>query len=335
MRIGSIELDQQVLLIAEIGNNHEGSYGLAEDLIGEASRAGAGAVKFQTIVPERLIAAHDASRLQQLEKFSLTYKEFEKLSRVAAAENIVFLSTPFDIESAQFLESLVPAFKLASSDNNFWALIDVIAKSGKPVIASTGMLDLDGCIRLKEFIHGNWKAAGIAPGLALLHCVTQYPTPAAAANLGAIKELAALGVTPGYSDHTLGIEAATLSVALGARIIEKHFTLSKDQSDFRDHQLSADPDELRHLSQRISEIEELLGSGRKIPTDSEVEIAPALRRSIVANHDLPAGHILCQKDFNWVRQGGGIETGSEEKLVGKTLEQPLKSGAPITLNDVR
>jgi len=335
MQVGPIDLDRQVLLIAEIGNNHEGSYGLAEELIGEAANAGAGAVKFQTIVPSRLIAAKDTARREQLEKFCLSYEEFEKLSQVAASENILFMSTPFDIESATFLEQLVPAYKIASSDNNFWPLIDTIAKSGKPVIASTGLLNLTECIKLKEHIYAAWQLDDIDPGLSLLHCVTQYPTPPAAANLGVIPHLAALGVTPGYSDHTLGIDAAALSVSLGARIIEKHFTISKNHSDFRDHQLSADPQELKSLADRITEIEELLGSGVKQPNESEIDVAPALRRSIVTNRDLPRDHILTQADFEWVRQGGGVETGCEDKLIGKSLVQALQCGAPITLEDVR
>jgi N,N'-diacetyllegionaminate synthase len=334
MHIGPIDLDHRVLLIAEIGNNHEGSYSLAEDLIGEAAKAGASAVKFQTIVPAKLIAAKDTARREQLEKFCLSYEEFEKLSQVATSENILFMSTPFDIESAKFLEQHVPAFKIASSDNNFWPLIDTIAKSGKPIIASTGLLNLAGCIKLKEYIQAAWQLDDIDPGLSLLHCVTQYPTPPEAANLGAISHIAALGVTPGYSDHTLGIDAAALSVALGARIVEKHFTISKEHSDFRDHQLSADPQELRLLADRITEIEGLLGTGIKRPNESEIDVEPALRRSIVANRDLPRDHILTQADFEWVRQGGGEETGCEDKLIGKPLVRALQSGAPITLGDV-
>lgn len=334
MIIGNTDTASQVLIVAEIGNNHEGSYALAEELIGLAARAGAGAVKFQTIVPDRLVAAGQTDRIRQLERLCLRYEEFEKLSRVAAQEGILFLSTPFDLESARFLTPLVPAFKIASGDNNFFPLIEVVARTGKPLILSTGLLGLEELGQVKNFIEGVWRQEGIVQELALLHCVVSYPTAAAHANLLAISELQKLGVTVGYSDHTLGIEAAVLSVALGARLVEKHFTISKTHSQFRDHQLSADPQDLARLVQRVKEVVELLGRGDKRIQDSEKENNYKMRRSIAAGRDLEAGRVLTWEDLSWVRPADGLPPGREDEVVGKTLKRPLAQGAMIRLEDL-
>ena len=234
MKIGNIDLDEEVLIIAEVGNNHEGSYTLAEDMIGLAAKAGATAVKFQTIVPEKLVSVSQADRIAQLKKFQLSYDDFEKLSRTARQEGIMFLSTPFDVDSAHFLEHFVPAFKIASGDNNFLALIDVIARTGKPVIMSAGMTELSQTEKTKDFIESIWRECGIEQDLAVLHSVASYPTETKDANLIFIKELQGLGVTVGYSDHTMGIEASILSVAVGARVVEKHFTIAKNYSRFHE-----------------------------------------------------------------------------------------------------
>ena len=228
MKIGDFDLARDILVVAEIGNNHEGSYTLAEEMIGLAAQAGAGAVKFQTIVSDKLVSPRQEERIQQLERFRLSYDEFERLSKVAQQENVLFLSTPFDLESARFLEPLVPAFKIASGDNNFFPMIDIIARTGKPIILSTGLMDLTEISKTKDFIEQIWHENDIDQELAILHCVVGYPTTPSDANLLAIRQLQKLGVTVGYSDHTIGIEAAVLSVALGARIVEKHFTIAKD-----------------------------------------------------------------------------------------------------------
>ena len=329
MKIGNWDSAQDVLIVAEIGNNHEGSYTLAEEMIGRAAGTGVSAVKFQVIVPERLISPGNADRLRQLEKFRLSYNEFEKLSRVAEKEGVLFLATPFDIESALFLESLVPAYKIASGDNNFFPLIEVIAGTGKPVILSSGLANMAQIRVSVDFIRGNWWKQGIRQELAVLHCVAAYPTPAGEANLLAIRQLQVLGTTVGYSDHTLGIEAAVLSVALGARIIEKHFTLDKNYSEFRDHRLSADPQEMARLVLRVREAAELLGTGDKLPQAGEQLVEPSVRRSIVARHDLPAGKKIERDDIDWVRPANGLSPGQEHLIIGRSLTCTVKAGEPI------
>jgi N,N'-diacetyllegionaminate synthase len=335
MKIGDHDTGEKVLVIAEIGNNHEGSYTLAEEMIGLAAAAGASAVKFQTIVPNRLVSSRQKHRIQQLEKFRLGYDEFSRLSRVAKHENVMFLSTPFDCESAYFLESLTPAYKIASGDNNFYPLIEVVAKTGKPILLSTGLSDFSQVSYTRDFIFEIWKKSNINGELALMHCVTAYPTPPNEANLLAIRTLKNLGMTVGYSDHVLGIEAAVLSVAVGARIVEKHFTLDKEYSEFRDHQLSADPEEFKLMVERIQSTEELIGSGKKALQGCEKGFVEVARRSIVAARNMEKGEMITWNDISWVRPGGGMIPGNESLLVGKRVLESVAKGEPYTLDRVK
>ena len=327
MKIGNFDTRQKVFIIAEIGNNHEGDFSLAERMVKEAAQSGADAVKFQTIVPELLVASTDQARLTQLRKFQLSRSQFEKLKSLADNEKVLFLSTPFDIESANWLNSLVPAFKIASSDNTFWPLLDQLSQTGKPLILSTGLMSEAAVHQTVEFLQTSWKRHGVAAAdLALLRCVVSYPTADADANLKSILALAIEGVTPGYSDHTIGVDAAILSVALGARIIEKHFTFDKTRSTFRDHQLSADPADFRRMVEGIRRAEVLLGDGKIAPTAAEGEITPLVRRSIAAKHQLPAGHLVTIEDLIWVRPGKGFAPGSEGAVLGKRLASPIEQG---------
>ena len=335
MKIANYDTEKKVFIIAEIGNNHEGSYTLAEEMIGKAAEAGACAVKFQTIVPEKLVSISQKDRIEQLKRFQLTYDEFEKLNKVAKHENILFLSTPFDIESVHFLNSIVPAFKIASGDNNFFPLIEVIAQTGKPIIMSAGLIDLLEVRKTIDFILNIWNENAIDQDIAILHCVTSYPTALEEANLSAIKELQSLNVTIGYSDHTIGTEAAVLSVALGARIVEKHFTIDKNYSDFRDHQLSADPNEFSQLVERVEIASKLLGQSRKTVQESEKLVMEKIRRSIVARKDLDENTVLTLDDISWVRPGGGLAPGNEEMVLGKRLKVKVAAGELITLDNLK
>lgn len=334
MIIDRINLDDRVLIIAEVGNNHEGNFALAEELIGRAAEAGADAVKFQTIVPERLVSVQQTARIEQLNRFRFSYEQFAQLKATADREGILFLSTPFDIDSARFLDGIVPAFKIASGDNTFFPLLEAVAETGKPIIMSAGMTELDEIRTSKERIESVWERTGRKGELAVLHCVVSYPTPAEEANLLAIRELQQLGVTVGYSDHTIGIQAAVLSVALGARIVEKHFTIDKNYSSFRDHQLSADPAELKELVERVREATVLLGTPQKRIQPAEAGNVVPVRRSVVAARDLAQGTVVRLSDIAWVRPGGGVPPGQEGLLIGKKLQRPVASGEQILADDV-
>ena len=334
MKIGSLDTDKNVIVIAEIGNNHEGSLDSAKEMIRQAASAGADIVKFQTIVPDRLVSVSQTDRIQQLGRFRFSYDDFRTLRDETERQGVLFLSTPFDIESAAFLNELVPAFKIASGDNTFFPLLSAVAKTGKPMLISAGLATLEEIRGTCDFVRETWCKEGIKQELAVLHCVVSYPTPPEEANLRELETLRQLGTTIGYSDHTLGIDAAVLSVALGARLIEKHFTLDKSRSSFRDHQLSADPDDLRDMVRRIRQAEVLLGSAEKVPTPSEMQVMEKVRRSIVASRDLSAKTVLKWADLAWVRPGGGIPPGSEELVLNRTLRAAKGKGEMIVPSDL-
>jgi N,N'-diacetyllegionaminate synthase len=333
MKIGNKDLDKEVLIVAEVGNNHEGSYTLAEELVGVAAEAGVGAVKFQTFCTEEFINRKSKDRFAQLKAFELKYNEFEKLSKIATQAGILFLSTPFDIESAEFLNNIVKAFKISSGDNTFYPLIEKVAGFGKPIILASGLAGLTQIEYSKILAERIWDDLGINQELAILHCVSSYPVRREEANLAAIPRLiSAFQCTVGYSDHTQGIEAAVLSVALGARIVEKHFTIRKDYSGFRDHQLSADPQEMAELVQKIEHVSVLIGTGKKWIQDCERDAIGSVRRSIVAKRDLAKGEVIGWNSISWVRPSEGLSPGKEHLVLGREVLKPIRAGDPIRIN---
>lgn len=335
MKIGAHDLNKDVLIVAEIGNNHEGSVTRAEDMIGMARDAGAHAVKFQTFKAERYVSASDAARFTRLKRFELSESEFARLHATAERLGVIFLSTPFDIDSARFLSKLVPAFKIASGDNNHKPLLEAVAAFGKPIILSTGLTDLAGIRKSRAIIDRVWKDKGIRQEQAALHCVSGYPVPETEANLGAITQLQqTFGGVVGYSDHCVGIEAAIIAVAIGARIIEKHFTFNKNYSDFRDHQLSADPQEFATMVQRIGEVRSMIGRAEKRVQDCEAANARPMRRSISARRNIPRGSLIELKDIDWIRPGTGIPPGEEFRVIGKRTTCDLAAGEIIDVNAV-
>lgn len=334
MQIGHHDLNKRVLVVAEAGNNHEGSFARAEEMIGRAGAAGADAIKFQTIVPEKLVAAKESERLAQLNRFRLNYEQFAALAKTAKQAGITFLSTPFDLDSVAALEPLVPGYKVASGDNDFFPLLERVALTGKPILLSTGMIDLAGTARAKDAIEAIWRRNGVNPGLVLLHCVAAYPTPPEEANLGAIRGLAGLGTVVGYSDHTIGLDACPLAVALGARIIEKHFTLDKNLSAFRDHKLSADPAEFAELVRRIRTVEQMVGTGEKRIMGVEEGGVRNVRRAIMAARDLPTGTILTKADLTFLRPRVGLAPDREAMLIGRRLSVAVRQGEPILPEDL-
>lgn len=330
MRIGHIDTDREVLIVAEIGNNHEGNAAAAEEMIWLAAETGVQAVKFQTFKTELFVCPGDETRFRRLKSFELGEDSFRHLARVAEKAGLLFLSTPLDLDSAVFLRDLVCAYKIASGDNNFYPLLECVASTGKPIILSSGLADIAQIGRAKALVEQTWAARGIRQEMAILHCVTGYPVPADEVNLGALHHISvSLGGTVGYSDHTLGIEASVLAAAMGAKIIEKHFTKNKNQSDFRDHRLSADPEEMKMLVERVREVTRILGSGIKEPREMEKEVLPAVRRSIAARHALPAGTVVEWTDLTWTRPAVGLPPGREQEVVGRRLNQAVRAGEAI------
>ncbi|HJO04533.1 MAG TPA: N-acetylneuraminate synthase family protein [Acidobacteriota bacterium] len=335
MHIGSINVNQTVVVVAEIGNNHEGDIALAEQLVRAAADSGADAVKFQTFRTEHYVSRSDTARYERLKRFELQHAHFESLAALARSLGLLFIATPFDLHSAAELEPLVDAYKIASGDNTFYPLLDAVAATGKPLLISSGFSNLGILDRAVARVNMVWQRKGLTGSLALLHCVGAYPTPPDQANVLAIDVLAArYGCPVGYSDHTIGLDAAVVAVARGARIIEKHFTLDKNYSDFRDHQLSADPAELRELVTRIRAARLVLGSGDKQVQACEAPALAAVRRSIVAAADLPAGHVLEWGDLTWTRPAAGLPPGDEDELLGRPLIRSVTFGEALTGADV-
>lgn len=327
MKIGKHNLDERVYVVAEIGNNHEGSFDVARKMVDAAAKTGVDAIKFQTFKTELFTGGSDAARLARLKGFELSQAQFAELAAQVRGHGLDFFSTPLDLESAKFLAEIVPVWKVASGDNDFYPLIELMADTGKPMIVSSGMTSADQIAGVVAHIEGRWKQRGTKGELAVLHCVSAYPAPDAEANLRAIMMLSArLDCTIGYSDHTMGPEASVAAVALGARIIEKHFTLDKNYSAFRDHQLSADPAEMAEIVRQIRRVETLLGKLEKNVQPSELPIEKVARRSIVAARDLPAGHRLEPSDLVWLRPMGGISPRETSKVVGRTLKQAIAKG---------
>jgi len=319
-------------IIAEAGVNHEGSMELAKRLIEEAKEGGADAIKFQTYKAET-IASKDSpsywdlnkeptdSQYQLFKKYDRFWKnEFEVLKRHCDTVGIEFISTPFDVKSAHFLNDLMDVFKISSSDLNNKPFIEILCSYGKPIILSTGAAYLWEIEQAAGWIEANGNA------LALLHCVLNYPTDDANANLAMILDLRRKFPDSliGYSDHTLPKDMKTLEVAtlLGARIIEKHFTHDKSLPG-NDHYHAMDKDDLMHFNARLDKLFPLLGGYCKQPLASEEISRQNARRSLVAARLIPAGKKAEPQDITWKRPGRGIDPRDYDRLIGSTVKESI------------
>lgn len=330
-------------VIAEAGVNHNGDVARARALVDAAVAAGADAVKFQTFKAERVVshlapkAAYQRattgsgeSQLEMVRKLELSQAEFRQLKQHCDAKGIVFLSTPFDHPSVDFLDDLgVPAFKVPSGEITNLPLLSDIASRAKPVVLSTGMSDLDEVDRAITTLasHG-------CPALAVLHCVSNYPADPRDANLRAMATMQAEFNRPvGFSDHTTGIDIALAAVALGASVIEKHFTLDKTLPG-PDHRASLDPDELHSLVVGVRRVEQALGDGIKLAKSSEADTRLVARRSLFLCEALPAGRDIDTDKLVALRPAGGIEPSQIDTLVGRRVAHDLAAGAMLHWSDL-
>lgn len=324
---------KKTFIIAEIGNNHEGSFKIACKLIKEAKKAGVDAVKFQTFETKNYVNKNDIERFERLKKFELTKEEFYKLSLLAKNNNLKFISTPFDINSAIFLNKIVDYFKISSGDNNYYQLIEQVLKFKKNTIISTGLLNFKGTINLYKFIK---KLKFDNSKIAFLHCVSSYPAEDKEANLLSISLLKKnFPFTIGYSDHTLGIHAAIAATVIGAKIIEKHFTLDNNYSKFRDHQLSLNPVNMKHLVDSIRSIEYMMGKEQKIIQPSEKKNLFSMRRSLYLSKDINKNSKIKVKDVSIVRPFVSLEPFDLNKVVGKTANVDLDINMPFFLRNLK
>lgn len=331
-------------VIAEAGVNHNGKVELAKELIDAAVKAGADAVKFQTFKTDKLVTRNApkaeyqnqqsqnvVSQYEMLKGLELTQKDHLVLREYCDSKNILFLSTPFDIPSVDVLNSInVPAFKISSGEITNLPLLKYVASFGKPVILSTGMATLDEVRIAIEAV----KSAGNSK-MILLQCISRYPCDDQDCNLRVMhayrKEF---GVEVGYSDHTVGIEIPLAAVAMGACVIEKHFTISRKLPG-PDHFMSLEPEELQKMVQGIRRVEKALGNGIKIPTKGEEDVANVARKSLVAARNIPAGTRITSEMIDLKRPGTGLSPNKIECLIGRVAKLSIPEGHLFTLEDVK
>lgn len=313
-------------IIAEAGVNHNGDINLAKKMIYEAKKAGVNAVKFQTFISKNLVSGYapkadyqkkatnsSESQQEMLKKLELSFEDFTLLQEYANELDIDFLSTPFDDESIEFLKNLeMPFWKIPSGEITNLPYLMKIEETKKPIILSTGMSTM---VEIEEALNvfKNYNRSNII----LLHCNTEYPTPFCDVNLNAMNTLKdKFNVKVGYSDHTEGIEVPIAAVALGAVVIEKHFTLDKNMEG-PDHKASLEPYELMSMVNAIRNIENSLGDGDKIPSESEKKNIAIVRKSIVAKKNILKGDVFTEENIMAKRPGNGISPMKWFDVLGK------------------
>jgi len=330
-----------VIIIAEAGVNHNGNINLAKELIEEASKAGADYVKFQTWITDLNISKHakkaeyqindtDGTQYEMIKKLELSYSDFSILHKHCKKNNIGFLSTAADIPSIDFLDSLnLPYFKIPSGEINNKLTLEYIGKKRKPVILSTGMANMS---EIKIAVDILMTQGLRIEQINILHCNTEYPTPMKDVNLNAMLTIQKeLGVNIGYSDHTLGIEVPIAAVALGANIIEKHFTLNKDLPG-PDHKASLNSIELKAMVEAIRNIEKAIsGNGKKTASQSELKNINIVRKSIVASKPIMKDEIFTINNLTVMRPGNGISPMRWDEIIGKKAIQKFDEGDLIEL----
>lgn len=315
-----------VYIIAEAGVNHNGSFELACKLVDAAKNAGVDCIKFQTFKSKNLVShtaqkaeyqketTGDSSQQDMLKKLELSYDEFIALKEYCDKAGITFLSTPFDFDSIDFLNSInMPFWKIPSGEVTNLPYLLALAKTEKPVVMSTGMCDMTEIQAAIDVLKKNGTKE-----IKLLHCNTEYPTPFEDVNLKAMQTMRdVFGMEVGYSDHTKGIEVPVAAVALGATVIEKHFTLDRNMEG-PDHKASLEPDELAAMVSSIRHIEKALGTGDKTPSPSEKKNITVARKSIVAKKDIKAGEELTVENITVKRPGTGISPMKWFDVLGTT-----------------
>jgi len=333
---------QNVLIIAEAGINHNGDIRLAKDMVNTAYEAGADIIKFQTFKAEKVISRFapkadyqltttnkDETQLEMAKKLELSYDNFRELFDYCNKVGIMFMSTPFDSESLYFLEELGQKYmKIPSGEVTNLPYLRKIGELNKKIIMSTGMMKLNEIGLTLDILNSSGTDNN---NITLLHCNTEYPTPMEDVNLNAMKTIRMkYDLEVGYSDHSLGIEIPIAAVALGARVIEKHFTLDKTMEG-PDQTSSLNPDELMRMVKAIRNIELSLGDGIKRPSPSEKRNIPIARRSIVASRNIKKGEIYTENNITVKRPGTGISPMKWDEIIGQVAQWNFKKDELIKL----
>ncbi|MGF7119013.1 N-acetylneuraminate synthase [Methanobacterium oryzae] len=343
--MNKIEINNKLkrcFIIAEAGVNHNGSVEIAKKLVDAAKEVGADAVKFQTFKAEKLVTkdadkaeyqiknSGEESQYDMIKNLELSDDEFREIVKYTTQKGLIFLSSPFEEESAYLLDKIgIPAFKIASGEITNFPLLKYIAKKQKQIILSTGMSTLG---EVEEAINIIKK---YNDNIILMHCLTSYPAKKENTNLNVIKTLEyAFKLPVGFSDHTEGIEMPIAAVAMGSCCIEKHFTIDKNLPG-PDHKASLEPHEFAEMIKCIRNVEKGLGNGIKKPTNEEIEIKKLVRKSIVAKEDILKGTILDENMLDIKRPGTGIEPKYLNDVIGKELTEDIKKDALIKWNQLK
>lgn len=335
-------------IIAEAGVNHNGQADLAYELVNVAADAGADAIKFQTFSAEKVVqkaaakaqyqvdATGIGSQYDMLKKLEMSPKLHKKLMEHCAARGIEFMSTPFDIDAANFLVGHgMRRVKVPSGEITNHIFLRHLAGLGRPIILSTGMATLDEVRDAVVTLEKNWTGYNsLKDSLTILHCTSNYPTDPKHVNLRAMGTLAhETGYEVGYSDHTLGIAICPAAVVAGAVVLEKHFTLDRTMEG-PDHKASLEPDELVAMIQQVRVVEQALGSAEKVPTETEREMRILARRSITAARNLFPGDVLTTEDMVLLRPATGILPKHHDTILGRVVIRPVASGTAIVWDDI-
>ena len=326
MKLFKKDLKKDFITVAEIGVNHEGNFNYAKKLIKLASGTGVDAVKFQCYNPEKYVSQSEKERFKRIKKFSLTRNQFKKLSIFAKKNNLGFFATPITEDYVTFLSKISPVLKIASGDINFKPLIKECVKTNKPIIISTGMSTIEEIKTTLQWVklYGGEK---YLKKIILLQCVSAYPTPIDQANVLSMKFLKKKFQTyVGFSNHVLGPNACLAAVALGASVIEVHFTDNKKDRKFHDHALSFEPKELKDFITKAKEIKKSLGSFSKQRQKSEMPLIKVGRKGIIAKRNIKSGKRLEMKDIMYARPATYFSSLEVKKILGKKIKTSIQKG---------
>ena len=325
---------KKIFIVAEIGNNHEGNIKNARKLIYNAKLSGADAVKFQIFKPDLFIHKNQIKRLNTLKKFQLTYNQFLSLKKYSDKLKIKFFASAFDLESLIFIMRHTKIIKVASSDNNNFIFLDKILKHKKKCIISTGLLNFKQIEALVTSLKKKYSKHFLQNNLCLLHCISSYPAKDNDMNLNFIPQMQKRYKLPiGFSDHTIGIEAPIVAASLGAKVIEKHFTLDNNFSHFRDHKISLNPFDFKKMVQSIRRVENMTGKDFKFSIKDELLNETTLRRTFYASRRIYKGEKFTLKNLVALRPKvkNSVDLDNIKKFLDKKAKKNYKKHQPILI----
>jgi N,N'-diacetyllegionaminate synthase len=331
--------NKDVFIIAEIGGNHEGDFEYAKKLTRLACESAADSIKYQIYTGDTLVSPVESpQRNQHFKKFQLKPEQYLELAQMCKEYGKDFAASVWDVDAIDWIENQLTYYKVGSGDLTAYPILKKITAKKKPIVLSTGLATLSEVLDAVQFIRKQDSMYESAENLGVLQCTSMYPIPFSDANLNAMNVFREKmpSVTVGYSDHTEGTMAVEMAVAMGAKILEVHFTDSREGKQFRDHKVSLTKDEINRLRETIHAIRSLQGSGEKKPMPSEIENGHVVsfRRALYLNRDYSAGETLKESDFVYLRPNHGVDARDWLKVIGKKTKRPIKAFAKFELSDL-